>query len=384
MTALLILPVTLAVILVISGIAKLRAPQTVDAAFRDLRVPAAADRPWIRRVFPWAEILLAVGLLVLPGWAGVVAAVLTAALFLAYRWLIARALGFEEPVSCGCFGEASTQPVSRKTLLRNNVFLALAFAWVTASIMDGAPELAAQARGVDWMWLVGAGVVAVTVWVTVREGAENADAAGSLPPETAGAPGGSAGGAPVSGDPAASAGTAASGAPAGQVLPMPCGPVRWQTQLEGGEDGYVRQATPAAVFQDREGAFRSLPELTATAARLLINVSPGCGSCAEIMSRAGEWARRLEPAVRLHLVTQSSREALESVAEESLHADALYDVGRLAGTLLGLAGTPTAVLLGADGLLAGGPVGGSHDIEDFVADILVELEEADEAGAVEE
>ena len=43
-------------------------------------------------------------------------------------------------------------------------------------------------------------------------------------------------------------------------------------------------------------------------------------------------------------------------------------------------GRPAAVLLGADGMLAGGPVNGSDVVADFVQDILAELE----AGALPE
>ena len=39
-------------------------------------------------------------------------------------------------------------------------------------------------------------------------------------------------------------------------------------------------------------------------------------------------------------------------------------------------GTPSAVLLGADGLLAGGPLGGADEVREFVGEIIGNLEEA--------
>ena len=39
-------------------------------------------------------------------------------------------------------------------------------------------------------------------------------------------------------------------------------------------------------------------------------------------------------------------------------------------------GTPSAVLLGADGLLAGGPVGGGDEVREFVDDIIAQLAQA--------
>jgi hypothetical protein len=45
-------------------------------------------------------------------------------------------------------------------------------------------------------------------------------------------------------------------------------------------------------------------------------------------------------------------------------------------------GRPAAVLLGADGLLAGGPVAGSIAVTEFVADIVAELAENNASGNV--
>jgi hypothetical protein len=44
--------------------------------------------------------------------------------------------------------------------------------------------------------------------------------------------------------------------------------------------------------------------------------------------------------------------------------------------MLRVTSTPTAVLLGTDGMLAGGPLAGSTAIEEFVADIEAQLAEA--------
>jgi hypothetical protein len=51
----------------------------------------------------------------------------------------------------------------------------------------------------------------------------------------------------------------------------------------------------------------------------------------------------------------------------------LHDPRRWARETLGLDGTPAAVLLGADGLLAGGPVSGRDEVVAFVDEIAGEL-----------
>ena len=53
----------------------------------------------------------------------------------------------------------------------------------------------------------------------------------------------------------------------------------------------------------------------------------------------------------------------------------LYDPKRFVYEALRLRGTPSAVLLGADGMLAGGPVAGHDAISTFVADVEAELAE---------
>jgi ABC-type transport system involved in cytochrome bd biosynthesis fused ATPase/permease subunit len=105
MPSALLLPVlTCAVVLLVSGVAKLRDPDAVDTAFVDLDVPAVLRHPLLRRALPWVEIALGVWLVLATGSALVVVAALTLGLFLAYLWLVVRAVRMPEAVDCGCFG----------------------------------------------------------------------------------------------------------------------------------------------------------------------------------------------------------------------------------------------------------------------------------------
>ncbi|OAX52347.1 hypothetical protein A5N15_05140 [Rothia kristinae] len=131
------------------------------------------------------------------------------------------------------------------------------------------------------------------------------------------------------------------------------------------------------LLRDASGELISLRSLASQGARLLLLVSPGCGSCTITMADAVQWRGNLGP-VTLHLMTQAPQESLEAQTDASLHEDALYDVGGFAYELLGMAGTPTAVLVGADGALAGGPVGGYEAIREFVAQIRDQLAEAEQ------
>jgi len=81
-SALLLPLLTTSAVLVVSGVAKLRDPSSVDAAFTSMRVPAPLAAPWARRVLPWVEIAFGLWLLLATGTALVVVAALVTVLFL--------------------------------------------------------------------------------------------------------------------------------------------------------------------------------------------------------------------------------------------------------------------------------------------------------------
>ena len=85
------------------------------------------------------------------------------------------------------------------------------------------------------------------------------------------------------------------------------------------------------------------------------------------------WAQTL-PQLEVRLLSSLKPESLpEEIRPDGAVA---YDHAGLAQKALELSGSPVAVLLGADGLLAGGPVHGVAEIEQFVADIAEQLGEA--------
>lgn len=110
--------VVLAAVFLRSAQAKLVDPAATARTFAALGVP----RPWpVARTLPFAEGALAVGLIVVPGWAGAlaVAFLLGATAFLAGRL---RA-GVTTP--CGCFGPGN-DPLSWVDLARNGVLVVAA------------------------------------------------------------------------------------------------------------------------------------------------------------------------------------------------------------------------------------------------------------------
>ena len=333
MPSALLLPVlTCAAVLLVSGIAKLRSPDSVDAAFTSLEVPKVLDTPVVRRLSPWAEVALGVALLVTSGAALVVVALLTLALFVAYLVLIVGAVRRPEPVDCGCFGALGDSRVTRVTVWRNVTLVLSAVLAVVAGLRD-VGVVGALADGDALAWVVAAALsAAVAVLVAYR-------APGAV--EAVG--------------PALDA-----------------------------DGNYEREKTPRTTVLTESGRLVLLSEQTEAAAHLIIFLSPGCSPCGRIGPHLAEWDEQLGP-VQVRAVVSSRPEIVSSLPY--LAGRAYFDPYGTARVAFGV-GSPAAVLLGTDGMLAGGPVQGEDAVYDFVAEVTEHLREAvaasDSAGSAQE
>lgn len=321
MPSALLLPVlTCAVVLVLSGVAKLRAPASVDTAFTSLHVPAALDTPALRRLVPWAEVALGVALVVT--WDAALAAVgvLVLALFAAYLGLVVRAVRRPEPADCGCFGAIGDSRVTRVTVWRNATLL-LSAALVVAAGLRGLGLPGALDEPSTWAWVAAAALSAtVAVLVTYR----------------------------------------APGSPSAAAAP------------DAGGD-YVRAPIPPAAVLTADGELVLLGQESSRAALLLVFLNPGCGPCTRISPLVDGWTRDLAP-VNVKAVVRGRPETLDTQLPH-LRGHAWFDPFALARDAFGV-GSPSAVLLGTDGQLAGGPVQGEDEIHAFVAEVAEHLREA--------
>ena len=102
-------------------------------------------------------------------------------------------------------------------------------------------------------------------------------------------------------------------------------------------------------------------------------VSTTCGSCERVIASFPQWQADV-PSVGMHLVV-SSRPQVDRLPEE-VRDSTLVDEGRAVAQLFESRGTPWAVLLGADLLLAGGPVAGPIEVGQLVQDIKDQLAES--------
>ena len=328
----LLLPVlTCTVVLLVSGVAKLRDPASVDRAFTALEVPAVVDRPVVRRVLPWTEVALGPWLLVASGALLVVGAALVLVLFLAYLVLVARAVRRPEPVDCGCFGALGDDRVTRVTVWRNVVLVLAATLAVVAGLRDVA-VLPALGEGATWAWL-GAAALACLAAVLVTHRSATAS------------------------EPAPSA--------------APAGPDE--------DRDYVRREIPRAQVLTEEGRNVLLKDQAHRGAHLLVLLSPGCSPCQRLAPDVAGWAAELAPLVTVKAVLGGAPEMLV-VGLEDLRGHVWFDEFGITRAAFAMS-TPGAVLLGTDGYLAGGPVHGEDAVRAFVDDVREHLEAAQD-GAV--
>ncbi|RLZ03833.1 hypothetical protein CWC38_03740, partial [Kocuria tytonicola] len=127
-----------------------------------------------------------------------------------------------------------------------------------------------------------------------------------------------------------------------------------------------RLPIPWAVLRDASGATVTLRGLAATHARALVGVSSTCGWCAPVVERIVALSGSTGP-VALHAVVPEPDE-LERIPG-ALREAALVDAHRDLVTVFERPGTPWAVVLGADGLLAGGPVSGSGPVIELLDEL---------------
>jgi hypothetical protein len=324
------IPLVLAAVLVASAVAKLRTPDDL-AGWAEIGVPQALRREWLRRLHPWGELLLGLAVALLGGLLGVLASLVAVALMIAYTVLVARVVARADDTSCACFG--ARKRVTRITVARNiwlTVLAAASAAAVWATPLLGGALLAAIPY---WAWLVAVAVGAITT-------------AFVLWPD---------------------------GAPAPAAPAAPADPVSQAVaESRAGDDelDYIRTRTPAVPVTQADGTVVSLRHLSMRKPILLLAVSSTCGACKPVVDKLAAF-RELLPEVDVRLLLTDAPGA--SPWTEPDEPQSLHDVERYVSGSIDDWATPSAILLGGDGLLAGGPVTGHVAIDEFVDDVYESL-----------
>ncbi|MGO1504482.1 MAG: MauE/DoxX family redox-associated membrane protein [Brachybacterium sp.] len=350
MTTLLIAaPILLSLTLLVSGLAKLGAREGTADAMTSLRLPLRPFHQSVATVLPIAEVVLALALWVPFTPLQVLVAVLIAALMLTYLAIIARAMTWDEVVECSCFGTLASPTVSRTTLARNILLSALSLLGVVAA----ASGLMARALVHQPLALIGIGAALVLAVLLAAF-----TIVGAVPSATASH-------APATDD---------AGRDANEDLP----------EGNAAEDEelleYERDPIPAGVLQQLDGSLITLRQLAGRQAALLLFVSEGCGPCERVLDRVPQWIEDLSPYLQVKVVLSRPLDQLRERTRDRVGEHALHDLQFSARDALGGSGAPSAVLLGADGMLAGGPVRGGSGVIEFVDEIWEQLQTAQAEG----
>lgn len=316
-------PLLIGAVLIASG--GLKAVRAVDLAeLETLGLPAVLRRAWLARAHPWTEIALGVALVLLGGVLGALAALAATVLMGAYLVLVARAVRTRPGSSCSCFG--APRPLTRGTIVRNAWLTALAVAALAVSgrtPLWGGPV--ALLDGAGWLWALGAVLAAVTALMIAAPGRADAADDGSAPGVTA---------------------------------------------VIDEDADYLRMRTPALPLQLADGTETTLRALGQQRPFVTLAVREGCGSCHSTLQRVPAW-RALLPEVDIRLLIEVAPD--QSGLTELTEPQSLHDTRHLVGESLGYGATPTAVLYGMDGLLAGGPVSGADAVAEFIDDVYESL-----------
>ncbi|MFN8031577.1 MAG: MauE/DoxX family redox-associated membrane protein [Dermatophilaceae bacterium] len=327
--ALVAAPLLLAVVLLLAAQAKWSNRPSLVSATQLLRLPRALEGPvqWL----PPIEAVLGVALFVLP-WAPAftVVAALTLGLMLAYTAVVARGLTFSPRPSCGCFGTIGA-PITIDTLVRNVVLSALALAAVVWGARGHTvPGTLLPGSRATWTWLGALAVTAaITRWI-VGERRPRVPAYG------------------------------AHGQPA---------PAATET---ADPDDYVRETIPPLMFLDGNQPV-TMRGLALERAQLLVFITCGCGRSHEAIALARNWRERM-PAIDVRAIASVPMD-FDLRGFDWPHGW-LRDPDAQAWSSLGVAGDPVALLVGADGMLAGGPVAGVAELTEFGEEIAAALADA--------
>lgn len=326
--ALVLAPLACGAVLVVSGVAKARDTDGTRAAMISVGLPPRLSSTATATALCAVELALGALVLVTWGWVLAVVAAAVTALFAAYWLVVGRVLRRGEDVECHCFGSLGSDRVTSATLLRNTVLVLLALLAVGFGVDGhGVPVVLDDLGGAGWAWLAMTVLVGAAAVLIVAPGREPHAGVPDVEHDTGGDP---------------------------------------EEQLD-----YERSDIPFAILADADGRQVTLRTLAQRQAQLLVFLSVGCGACTVILEKLSGWSRQLEPVQVQAVYTSYLADVPEHYRVNGVTS--WHDVEGGATAAFCHNGRPVAVLLGADGQLAGGPVLGREAIGSFVEDILAEL-----------
>ncbi len=313
--ALVIARLGLAAVFIIAGVAKLADRPGTRQALANFAMPARFIDPFVL-LLPLAELATAIALVfpITARW-GAAGSLVLLALFVAG---LTRALRRGEAPDCHCFGQLHSKPASWTTVVRNLV-LAIPAGYVTLAGPGPSLTSSVASTSATDLWLIATASLATLATTTSvllwRENHRLRSTNGRA---------------------------ATSPRQIGALAP--------------------RFSLPSAA-----GRVVSLQDLlTDDRACVLTFVSSGCGPCAALLPELARWHDTVIERLALALVAPGEAIQAEALAREHALTNVLIDEQATVMHAYGVPGTPSAVLVAADGTVRSAPVAGRVAIESLI------------------
>jgi uncharacterized membrane protein YphA (DoxX/SURF4 family)/thiol-disulfide isomerase/thioredoxin len=314
----------LATVFLVAAVGKLLDRQGSRRALQEFGVPdrLIGGAGWL---LPVAELSVTASLLIRPSarW-GAGGALLLLAVFIA---AVAHAISRGQAPDCHCFGQIHSEPAGRSTLIRN---LVLAIPAVVILVAGSGPSLDGGVRSLngDQLALVTVSILAALLALVVAQlWGDRRRLRHDL-----------------------------------NALIGPTGP-----------PGLPRGSTaPTFALTPVRGEAGTLGELMEPARpAVLIFLSTNCGPCLEMLPALAGWQASLAASLSLPAIFAGERTEVERLSAEHGLSLVLAQDGDELFNLYALRATPSGVLIGADGTIAGSPAEGVPAIEALIRSAVV-------------
>jgi thiol-disulfide isomerase/thioredoxin len=298
---------------------------------------------------PLAE--LAVAGLVLPAGTAVYGAIGALALLAVFSAAIGWNLAHGRAPDCHCFGQLHSEPASWRTLARNAALAAIAVIALVGSIAEP--------------------VTSATAWIGDLNGTELLALAVAV----------------------AAVGLLVTGALAFLTLMRSYG--RVLVRLDRLEASFAEAGFEIVDDEPQLGLKpgSAVPEFAATTLdgqeltpsvfavsglpTMLLFTSPRCAPCASLLPDAAGWQRELADELAIVLVSDGSPEEVRAEADEHALESVVIDKGGRLYEAFEASGTPSAVLIAADGTIASWIAAGSERIQQLVGQAVATDDEVE-------
>lgn len=314
----------LAAVFLVAGLAKLRDRAGSQQAIRDFGLPGPLAAP-LGFLLPLAELAVAVALI--PTRSAWLASLAAGGLLVLFILGIGVNLLRGRTPDCHCFGQLHSEPIGPGTIARNGVLLA------AAAVIAVEGRSNAGANAVSWLAslgtaaqvglglaVIGFAVIALQSWLFLNLLHQNGRLLVRLEAlETAGA-----------------TPTAAPAPPAPPVHGLPVGAPAWTFSLPG---LHGETMTLAALLAQGNPA-------------LLLFTSPGCGPCSSLLPDVARWQREARDRLTVALIATGSADQNRAKAAEHGIVTVLVQQENEVAEAYRSPGTPSAVLVAADGTIA--------------------------------